>query len=70
MMVEDFLAPIKADGWIREFRVVCDSTNNTDTVLNARKFKLGIFIKVTVNSQETELVLTRLPQGAVIADFI
>lgn len=69
-MVDDFMAPIKAGGWIREFKTVCDETNNTDVVLQQRKFIVDLYVKVGVNTQFAQLRLTRLSQTQTIASFV
>jgi len=65
IQTEDFISPIRADGWIRDYKVVCDETNNTDIVLNNREFLLDLYIRITPNSQWITLRLTRLPQGQI-----
>ena len=68
-MITDFLTPIKAASWIRDFAVVCDETNNTNIVLQNRQFIATIYIQVTPNSQKTTLQLIRVGQTQVIASF-
>ena len=67
--VDEFLAPIIGEGWIREALTVCDSSNNTDAVLNARQFIFDLYIKITPNSQWITLRLTRVGQSVNIADL-
>jgi hypothetical protein len=62
------LTPILGGGWIREASVVCDRSNNTDAVLDAREFIVDIYIKATPNSQRTKLRITRLAQGQTTAE--
>jgi len=69
IMINDFIAPIKAAGWIRDYAVVCDETNNTNTVLQQRKFIVTIYIQVTPNSQRTTLQLVRVGQTQVISSL-
>jgi hypothetical protein len=54
----------------REVIVQCDGDNNDDVVLQNRLFILDLYVKVTPFSEFVLLRLTRLPQGAVVADFI
>lgn len=68
-MINDFLSPIKSSGWIRDYKVVCDETNNTNVVLQQRKFIVTIYIQVTPNSQKTVLQLVRVGQTQVISSF-
>lgn len=69
IMINDFLSPIKAASWIRDYAVVCDETNNTDIILQQRKFVVTIYIQVTPNSQRTVLQLVRVGQTQVISSF-
>ena len=70
VQTDEFIQPIASDGWIREFRVVCDQSNNNDTVLNNREFILDLYIKITPNSQWIKLRLTRVGQSVNIEDLI
>lgn len=67
---DSFIAPIFSSGLLRDIYVQCDENNNTDEVLQVRKFILDVYVKVTPFSEFVLLRLTRLPQNAVIADFI
>jgi len=70
-MIDDFIrSTVYAVGAIREWQTVCDTTNNTDAILNQRKFIVDLYVKVTPNSQTVHLKLTRVGQGQVIADLI
>lgn len=69
-MVETLLDPILAKGLIREARVICDATNNTDTVLTNRQFIIDIVKKSTTNNQSCRLRITSVAQNAVIAEII
>jgi hypothetical protein len=69
--IDDFIRSTAfAAGAIREWETVCDTTNNTDAILNQRKFIVDLYVKVTPNSQTVHLKLTRLGQGQVIADLV
>jgi hypothetical protein len=70
VQTEEFIQPIASDGWIREFKVVCSSENNTDAVLNNREFILDLYIKITPNSQWIKLRLTRVGQSINIEDLV
>lgn len=67
---ETFLAPIDSLNLVREIYVQCDEENNTDEILQVRQFVLDVFVKVTPFSEFVLLRLTRLPQGATIAQLI
>jgi hypothetical protein len=44
-LITPFLADIKARRGIYDFRVVCDSTNNTPAVIDANQFVGDIYVK-------------------------
>ena len=44
-MVEPFLRDVQARRGIVDFKVVCDATNNTPTVIDRNEFRGDIFIK-------------------------
>lgn len=69
-LTEQLLEPILIGEFLREAAVVCDLTNNTDNILNQRKFLLSVYVKATPNSQRVILELTRLPQNVILADFV
>jgi len=63
VQTEEFVEPIKANGWIRAYKIICDATNNTNTVLNNRQFVLDFYCQITPNSQWVILRLTRIGQN-------
>lgn len=69
-LTENLLTPILGLQLLREAVVVCDTSNNTDLILDQRKFILDIYVKVTPNSQKVILRLTRLSQTQTTADFL
>lgn len=70
-MIDDFIRSTAFSvGAIREWRTVCDTTNNTDEILNQRKFIVDLYVKVTPNSQEVRIQLIRVGQNQVIADLV
>ncbi len=70
-MIDDFIrSTVYSVGAIREWTTVCDTSNNTNAILNQRKFIVDLYIKVTPNSQTVHLKLTRVGQNQVIADLI
>lgn len=70
LLTNEFLNPIVSNSYLREAVVVCNESNNTDIILNQRKFVLDIYVKVTPNSQVNLLRLTRLSQTQTIAQFV
>jgi hypothetical protein len=70
-MIDDFIrSTVFAVGAIREWTTVCDTTNNTNEILNQRKFIVDLYIKVTPNSQTVHLKLVRVGQNQVISELI
>jgi hypothetical protein len=69
-MATTFLEPILNAGWIREFYVLCDESNNTDSVLDRREFVMDIYIKVMPNSQFCKMTLRRVSQSTVISSLL
>jgi hypothetical protein len=69
-MTDNFLSPILAGEYLRSALVICDSSNNTNEVLELRRFILDVLVQATPNSQKCILRLTRLSQTAIIADFL
>lgn len=68
--VISIMNPILAAGWLREFTVICDATNNTDAVMDQRKFVIDVYVKITPNSQTVQLNFTRLSQTQTVATVI
>ena len=66
---DEIIQPIADGQYINDFRVICDTTNNTDSVRNSRRFVLTVLIQATPNSQFVELQFVRLPQGVVLDNF-
>ena len=70
-MIDDFIrSTVFASGAIREWVTICDTTNNTNEILDQRKFIVDLYIKVTPNSQYVRLFLSRVGQNQVIAELI
>ena len=66
---DEIIQPIEDGQYINDFRVICDETNNTDSVRNSRRFVLTVLIQATPNSQFVTLNFVRLPQGIVLDNF-
>jgi hypothetical protein len=70
-MVDDFIrSTVYAVSAVREWLCVVDTTNNTDEILDQRRFIVDIYIKVFPNAQVCHLKLTRVSQGQVISELI
>lgn len=67
--INNIMSPILYDGWLREFTVVCDETNNTDDVLAQRKFIIDLYVKVTPNSQTVQLNFVKLGQSMTVTEI-
>ena len=67
---DNIIIPVFAGGWIREYQVICDSSNNGDDVLNRREFVIDVYIKITPNSQTVRLNFVRLSQSQTVASII
>jgi hypothetical protein len=44
-MLEPFMRDVKGRRGMTDFRVICDTTNNTGQVIDANRFVADIFIK-------------------------
>jgi len=62
-MVEPFLRDVKARRGITEFKVVCDSSNNTSAVIDRNEFVADIFIKPTKSINFITLSFVATSQG-------
>jgi len=69
-MVESLIVPLKAKELVKDFRVICNETNNNSSVLENRQFIIDLVKISMVNNQVTTLRLTRLAQGAIITNYI
>lgn len=69
-LILDIMNPILVDGYLAEFEVVCDESNNTPDVLNRREFVIDIYVKVTPNSQKIKLNFIRISQTQSLAQVI
>jgi len=60
-MIEPFLRDIQGRRGITDFKVVCDTTNNTSEVIDSNKFVADIFVKPTrsINFIQLNFVATR-----------
>jgi hypothetical protein len=60
-MVEPFLRDVKGRRGIYDFKVVCDSSNNTPTIIDGNRFVADIFIKParSINYMTLNFIATR-----------
>jgi phage tail sheath protein FI len=60
-MVEPYLRDVKGRRGITDFRVVCDSTNNSGDVVDGNRFVADIYIKPTrsINFITLNFIATR-----------
>jgi hypothetical protein len=60
-IVEPYLRDIQAKGGIYDFRVICDTTNNTDDVIDNNEFRADIYLKPvkSINYVTLTFVATR-----------
>ncbi len=62
-MVEPFLRDIKARRGVQDFKVVCDSSNNTSAVIDRNEFVADIYIKPTKSINFITLSFVATAQG-------
>ena len=62
-MVEPFLRDVRARRGITDFKVVCDSSNNTSAVIDRNEFVADIFIKPTKSINFITLSFVATSQG-------
>jgi phage tail sheath protein FI len=60
-IVEPYLRDIQAKGGVYDFRVICDTTNNTDAVIDNNEFRADIYLKPvkSINYVTLTFVATR-----------
>ena len=68
--VDPFLRDIQGREGIDEFLVVCDSTNNTPTVLNNNQFVGDIYIRPTPTSEFITLTFLAVAQGVDFQELV
>ena len=70
LRIESIIDPILAGGFIREALIICDESNNTNAVLNARRFIIDVGIKATPNTQTINFRFTRVSQTQILSEVI
>lgn len=69
-MVEPFLRDVQGRRGITDFRVVCDSTNNTAEVIDANEFVADIYIKPTRSINYIKLNFVALRTGVDFEEIV
>lgn len=68
--IEPFLRRVQAQRGIQEFRIVCDSTNNTSDIIDSNKFVADIFIKPSRSINFIQLNFTTLRSDALFDEAV
>jgi len=64
--MSNFVDPIQRRGYINDYIVICDESNNTPEILNQRKFILTLKVKATPTSEFIEFNFVRVGQNVEI----
>jgi hypothetical protein len=64
------VSPLSDLELLREFEIVCDDSNNTNSIKAQQKFVIDVFVKVTPESQFVQLQFTKVGQETAIAELI
>ena len=69
-IVEPFLRDVQGRRGVTDFRVVCDSSNNTSDVIDRNEFRADIFVKPnrSINFIQLQFVATR--SGAAFEEVV
>ena len=69
-IVEPFLRDVQGRGGVTDFRVVCDTSNNTPSVIDSNEFRADIFVKPnrSINFIQLQFVATR--SGAAFEEVV
>jgi phage tail sheath protein FI len=69
-IVEPFLRDVQGRRGVTDFRVVCDSSNNTANVIDSNEFRADIFVKPnrSINFIQLQFVATR--SGAAFEEVV
>ena len=60
---DDYLSFVKSNKGVYDYRIVCDSTNNTPTTIDNEIFNMDVYIKITRWAREIRITITRLATG-------
>jgi hypothetical protein len=66
-LTDNVLLPIKNAGYLNDYYVVCDTTNNTTTTMDQRQFILTVYLQPTPDSEFTILNMVYLGQSVDIS---
>ena len=69
-MIEPFLRDIQSQRGIEDFKVICDSTNNTPVVINRNEFRGDIFIKPTKSINFIGLNFVAVASGVEFSEVV
>lgn len=70
ILTNNYLEPIQTLGYLNDFYVVCDETNNTGTTMNERKFILDVYLQPTPDAEFLVLNLVYVGQTTQIQELI
>lgn len=69
-MIEPFLRNVKSRRGVYDFGVICDSTNNTDFIIDSNALVIDVFIKPTKVAEFIQINFNILRSDANITEFI
>ena len=69
-LVEPFLRDVKGRRGIYDFRVVCDTTNNTQSVIDGNRFVGDIFIKPARSINFIQLNMVAVRSGVQFSEIV
>lgn len=67
-MVEDFVSSEHPN--LHKFLVICDDSNNTDSVINSGQFALDVYVQETENSEYRKLGFVVVRTGVEFNDAV
>lgn len=69
-MVNPYLRRIKGKGGVENFRVICDTTNNTPTVITGNEFVGDVYIKPVYSINFIQLNFTAVRSGVDFSEIV
>ena len=69
-IVEPFLRDVQGGGGIQDFKVVCDDSNNTSSVIDRNEFRGDIFIKPSRSINFIQLNFVAVRSGASFSEVV
>jgi phage tail sheath protein FI len=70
LLCNNYLEPIQSLGYLNDFYVVCDDTNNTPITLNEHKFIMTTYLQATPDSEFIELNAVFVGNNVTISQLI